>query len=124
MNKEIAEWESNINILEMELNQLNQEFIEEGHNWGKEKKNVKKIDLENKQSEYIRYRKAIEEKKTTREKEIMQPIFDHLNSKIKEFGRMYNYDLIWGTVTGGNILYSNKSSDLTQDFIEFVNSEK
>ncbi len=119
-DKETKEWEGNIKTLETELTQLNQEFMNEGSKWSKRKVAEKKKELEKKQGDYARYARAIQEKAAKREQELIKPIFDELNVYISDFGKEYNYDIIWGTVTGGNILYGKEGRNLTDEFLEYV----
>lgn len=119
---EQEEWKNNILTLETELNQLNSDFIENGKNWSASTVEKKQQELEKKQQDYFRYRQAIEEKVAKRENEIMQPIFDQLNSDIKTYGKKKRYDIILGTISGGNILYSKQKLDITEDFLAYANS--
>ncbi len=121
-NKEKEEWENNIITLETELNELNREFIEKGANWKENTIQEKKKRLEDKQKEYYKYRTAIEEKAAKRENELLQPVFDQLNADIADFAKKHNYDIIWGTLTGGNILYGTKAKDLTERFLDYANN--
>ena len=121
-NEEKEEWENNIITLETELNELNKEFIEKGTNWDQNTIQEKKKKLEDKQKEYYKYRTAIEEKAAKRENELMQPVFDQLNADIADFAKKHNYDIILGTVTGGNILYGTKAKDLTERFLDYANN--
>ena len=76
-----------------------------------------------KQIDYARYSKAINEKAMKLEQEIFQPVYDKLNLAIKEFGNEKGYSIILGTMDGGNILYAENSSNITNNFLEYA-SEK
>jgi outer membrane protein len=120
LSKAQEEWGSNIKTLEEELNKLNKEFIEQNAKWNKKTIIEKKKVLEKKQGDYARYTRAIREKATKKEQELMAPVFDELNIYIKEFGEEKGYDIVFGTMSGGNILYAENATDLTVKFLDFV----
>jgi outer membrane protein len=76
--------------------------------------------MKKKQSEYARYRNAINEKAQQTENEIFQPVYADINAKIADFSKAKGYDIVFGTVSGGNILYGDKAVDLTDKFLEFT----
>ncbi len=115
-------WTENIQVLETELNKMNEEIVADGSKWGKKKLADKKKDLDKKGREYAKYRRAIEDKASKLENDLMQPVYDELNSLLEEFGEKKGYDIIFGTVSGGNILHANRKVDITTDFIKYANS--
>ena len=117
---ESQEWNTNIQTLEKEIEDLTKEMMENGNSWNKKKLKEEKTKLENKQKDYYRYRSAIEEKANIREQEIMQPVFDELNAMVKEYAESKGIDIVFGTVTGGNILYGNNKIDLTKKFLRYA----
>ncbi|MDD3050525.1 MAG: OmpH family outer membrane protein [Candidatus Cloacimonetes bacterium] len=122
LNEESSQWQANIQTLESELTQLNSEMVEQGASWSKEKLAEAQKQNEKKQEEYYRYRRAIEDKAAKREQELLQPVIDELNLIIEDYGKLKGYDLILGTLAGGNVLYGNIKADITTDFLEYANS--
>ena len=123
LDEEKKEWEDNIRTLEKEINELNKEAMEKGASWSKSKLAKFKKKLNNKQKDYFKYRSAIEEKSAKREKELMQPVFDNLNSLFEEYGKLKHYDIIFGTVAGGNILFGVDKIDITDEFLKYANKK-
>jgi outer membrane protein len=127
-NKKLTEdqdkYKKNIETLETELKNLNSTLVEKGPQMAKSEVMVLQKKIESKQEEYYKYRKAIEDKLSSKEKELMQPVFDNINNDMAEYGRKYHYAIIFGTVQGGNILYANKKVDLTNRFIKFCSKKK
>lgn len=55
--------------------------------------------------------------------EKMASVYDKINAYVKEFGDKNGYDILLGTVQGGNIIYGeNKSTDVTQQVLDGLNS--
>jgi hypothetical protein len=41
---------------------------------------------------------------------------------MKSFGKERGYDIIFGTVSGGNILYGEDAVNITNEFLKYINS--
>jgi outer membrane protein len=53
----------------------------------------------------------------------MQGVIDKINVFLGEYGKKHSYTLIFGTMTGGNILYGNEAKyDITEDIIKGLNA--
>ena len=120
LESKTGEWKKNIQTLEDELNKLNKEMMENGSRWSKQELQDKEKVMKQKQADYNRYVRAIQEKANQTETELTKPVFSEINAKIESFGKDKGYDLILGTMSGGNILYAHKSKDLTDEFIEYT----
>ena len=120
LNKKTDEWKKNIQSLESELTLLNQEVIDNAGKWDKRLIAAKEDSIKQKQTEYARYSRAISGKTAQTENELFQPIYSELNTKISDFGKREKYDIILGTVAGGNILYAHDATDLTEKFLAYA----
>ena len=120
LDKKTSEWKKNIQTLEEELNNLNKEMLANGSKWTKQQMVDKQKIMKSKQEDYNRYLRAITDKAKQTENELLTPVYNEINSKIENYGKDKGYDLILGTLSGGNILYGNKAVDLTDDFLEYT----
>jgi outer membrane protein len=118
LNKKTAEWQKNIKTLENELNELNNNLINSSR---LKKKEMDKLQekIKKKQSEYMRYNKAVSEKAAKAEAKLFEPIYAELNAKIADFAKEKGYDIILGTVSGGNILFGSDAANITEAFIKY-----
>jgi outer membrane protein len=123
LTKQTDEWKKNIEVLEGELNQLNQEILQNAGRWGQQTLAAKQDTIKRKQTEYARYSRAISEKASHTENELFQPVYAELNAKITDFGKAKGYDIILGTVSGGNILYAHEATDLTEKFLAYAQAK-
>ena len=123
LRKETDEAKKNVKTLEKEINELGQEIISKGEEWDEQTRKSKQYAISRKQDEYARYGRAAGERAAKLEKELTQPVFNELNSKITRFGKENGYDVILGTVAGGNILYAQDSVDLTEQFLTYVSQK-
>ncbi len=124
MNKKSEEWRKNIQTLETELNELNQEMVQNASKWSRVTLQQKQEKMQQKQQEYARYSRAINEKAQQLQNELFQPVYTELNAKLSEYGKAKGYDIIFGTVSGGNIVYADKATDLTDKFLEYVQPQQ
>jgi outer membrane protein len=120
MNTKSEEWKKNIQTLETELNQLNQEMVKDAGRWSRATLAQKQEKMQQKQQEYGRYSRAINEKAQQLEKELFTPVYNELNAKLTDFGKAKGYDIIFGTISGGNILYGDTAADVTEKFLEYI----
>ncbi|MGH7596454.1 MAG: OmpH family outer membrane protein [bacterium] len=123
IKKQTEEWQQNLKALELELGQLNQDLIENNQEWDKATRKSKQEDFAKRQKEFLRYNHVVKEKAAKLEQELMQPVLDELNHCMKEFGDEHGYDLIFGTVTGGNILYAQRAVDLTDQILTYISKK-
>ena len=124
IKQQTEEWRKNINTLEAELAEGKKEFVEKGETWDKDTATEKRKAFAEKQSEYLRYNRSITEKANQFEKELMQPVFNALNVSIRSFGRERKFHMIFGTLPGGNILYAHSASNLTLDFLSYLEKKE
>lgn len=119
----MSEWNQNIKTLESEINKLNQEMVADAGKWKKNTLKEKKETLQKKQQDYVRYSRAIQEKAAKLEQELMQPVYAEINAYMKDFGDDAGYEMIFGTLAGGNILFAQDAVDLTKDFLAYAKAK-
>ncbi|MBI5216821.1 MAG: OmpH family outer membrane protein [Ignavibacteriae bacterium] len=120
LNKKTEEWKKNLQTLETELTQLNQDLVQNAAKWKQDVLAQKQETMKKKQAEYAQYNRAISEKAAKTEAELFQPVYNDLNLKIADYGKHEGYDIILGTMSGGNILFAQDGVDLTQKFLDYT----
>lgn len=115
-------WQSNVKTLATELDSLKKEWIENQKKWSKSKKKSKQEMVLKKQEDFARYSQAINQKAAQREQELMKPIYDEMNNYIADYAEENGYDMIFGTLQG-NIVYSNKTYNLTKEVTKYINEQ-
>ena len=120
INEKITEWDANLTTLQQELETLNQEMVEKAEQWKQSERDAHLATMREKQQEYARYNAAVSQKATELEAELMQPIYDAINTRMKDYGEAKGFDLVFGTVQGGNILYGADAVNVTEDFISYL----
>ncbi len=68
------------------------------------------------------FRSANVKKMQELQQEKMKSIMDKANLYLMEYGKKHNYNMIFGTATGGSILYGDQSNyDITEQIIKGLN---
>lgn len=79
--------------------------------------------LQNKQQQINGYQEAIQKQIQEEDKKVTQTVINDINDYVKEYGKKHGYKIIFGASGGGNIMYAEESSDLTQDVLKGLNGE-
>lgn len=123
LKKEVDKYVANQKTLEAELMELNKKIMEKGNSWSKSKLQKERKKFAEKQAEFARYSRSTNEKAKLKEKELFDVVYTELNVKLKLFSESEGYDILFGTVSGGNILYGTEKSNLTEEFLKFIEIE-
>jgi outer membrane protein len=122
LEKESKSWESNIKILQLEMDSLSKIWQKDGQKWSKNMKQEKAKELQLKEQDLGRYTQAVQQKAAQRNKELMDPVIADLNKYIEEYAKDNGYDFVLGTMTG-NIVYADKTREITREVIKYVNEQ-
>lgn len=79
--------------------------------------------LSNKQQQINGYQEAIQKQIQEEDKKTTQTVINDINDYVKEFGKRKGYKIIFGASGGGNIMYADESSDLTEEVLKGLNAE-
>jgi outer membrane protein len=79
--------------------------------------------LSNKQQQINGYQEAIQKQIQEEDKKITQTVINDINDYVKEYGKKHGYKIIFGASGGGNIMYAEESTDLTEDVLKGLNQE-
>ena len=120
LNAKLDQWRGQIQTLEQEIGQLQDEAAAEAATWDRQARESHTKDLERKREDLARFQRAVSTKASELERELTQSIFDELNAYIEDFGRETGMDMIFGTISGGNILYAHQARDLTEPFLAYI----
>ncbi|WP_396146006.1 OmpH family outer membrane protein [Flavobacterium sp.] len=79
--------------------------------------------LQNKQQQINGYQEAIQKKIQEEDKKVTQTVINDINDYVKEYGKKHGYKIIFGASGGGNIMYADDSSDLTEEVLKGLNAD-
>lgn len=123
LEKQVAQWQENINVLEEEINRLREKLKQQSADFSPAQMAVKNDTLRMKQENYLRYRQAVQDKKTQLDETLMTPVLAEINGHLNDFGEEHGYKIIFGTLSGGNILFAQDAVNLTDEFLAYVNNK-
>lgn len=112
------QWQQNVGILQQEASGLEKALL----NGQVAQSNVQAVrdTLRKKRQQLARYQQAVQKKSQEMQQEVMEPVFSTLNAEITDFGEERGFDIILGTLNGGNILYADDATDLTDELLAYL----
>lgn len=119
------QWEKEAKDMQKEIQELNDQLESQSLLLSEERKQEKMQEIQNLAQKYQIYVQQKWNPQTgeslKKEVELMQPVYDKINSAIKKIGEAEGYDYIFDVVAG-NILYaSEEQPDLTEKLLEELN---
>jgi outer membrane protein len=125
-----AEFDKKANLMKANVDSLVAGWQEELKGYEKERVSMSAKELKlkqellsNKQQQINGYQEAIQKKIQEEDKKVTQTVINDINDYIKEFGKKKGYKIIFGASGGGNIMYADESSDLTEEVLKGLNAE-
>ncbi len=125
-----AEFEAKAKTLNANVDSLMTDWQKELKTYEKERSKMSKKELElkqqllsNKQQQINNYQQAIQKQIQEEDKKSTQTVINDINDYVKEYGKKHKHKIIFGASGGGNIMYADEASDLTQEILEGLNTE-
>lgn len=121
MEEEFGKWDGELGQLEDSLKSTVERLKEEKPAPGSSRAEELKSELSKRNTDLIRYREAVGQRKISLENESMEPVIRKINEFVELWARKHNYDIILGTVGGGNIVHANPDLDVTMEILDDLN---
>ena len=108
----VADWQKELKEYEKERSKMTAKEIE-----------LKQQILGNKQQQVNNYQQAIQKQIQEEDKKVTQTVINDIHDYVTEYGKKHKFKIIFGASGGGNIMYADKSTDLTESVLEGLNAE-
>lgn len=108
----VTDWQKELKLYEKERSKYSKKELE-----------LKQELLANKQQQINNYQRAIQKQIQEEEKKSTQTVINDINDFVKEYGKQKGYKIIFGASGAGNIMYADKSADLTDEVLKGLNLE-
>lgn len=108
----IANWQKELQVYEKERGSMSAKELK-----------LKQELLQNKQQQINGYQEGIQKQIQDEDTKITQTVINDINDYVKEYGKKHGYKIIFGASGGGNIMYADESSDLTETVLKGLNEE-
>ncbi|GFZ94235.1 OmpH family outer membrane protein [Aquaticitalea lipolytica] len=108
----VTNWQKELQLYEKERSSLTAKELE-----------LKQELLGNKQQQINNYQQAIQKQIQEEDQKSTQTVINDINDYVKEYGKTKGYKIIFGASGGGNIMFADEASDLTQEVLEGLNAE-
>jgi outer membrane protein len=117
------EWDKNLKSLNDSLLAAMDRMKAQFDIAGKAGKDSLRRDFEGRNDDYQRYVEAVKKMSQEKEQELMNPVIRKMNSYMEIWGKQHGYDLILGTMQGGNILQADTDLNLTSRILKDLNEQ-
>ncbi|MFV0571399.1 MAG: OmpH family outer membrane protein [Xanthomarina gelatinilytica] len=125
-----AQFEEKAKTLNANVDSLMTDWQKELKSYEKERSKMSAKELElkqellgNKQQQINNYQQVIQKQIQEEDKKATQTVINDINDYVKEYGKNQGYKIIFGASGGGNIMYADHVTDLTDDILEGLNAE-
>lgn len=116
------QWKNNVDTLTNDFQDALKKYEKEQGGMTLKERDLSQDLLRNKQQQLGQYQQAIQQKAQEEESKLTQTELKKINSYMEEYGRKNGFRIILGT-SNGNILYADKSIEITNEIIEGLNNE-
>ena len=124
-----AEFDKKANVMKANVDSLVGNWQKELKNYEKERTTLSPKELKlkqellgNKQQQINGYQESIQKKIQEEDKKVTQTVINDINDYIKEYGKSHSYKIIFGASGGGNIMYAEETTDLTEEILKGLNA--
>ena len=125
-----AEFDKKSSTMKANIDALLENWQKELKNYEKERTTLSSKELKlkqellsNKQQQINSYQEAIQKQIQEEDKKVTQTVINDINDYVKEYGKTKGYKIIFGASGGGNIMYAEESTDLTDEVLKGLNAE-
>lgn len=116
-------WKANVDSLKTELQQKIKEYEMKQVSLSLKEKQLTEELLQAKQGQFMNYQQVISEKIQKEDQELTTKVLTRVNDYIKMYGEEKGYDIIMAATQYGNIVYSDKGKDITENVLEGLNKD-
>ncbi len=125
-----AEFEVKAKTMSANVDSLMVDWQNELKNYEKERSKMSKKEIElkqqllgNKQQQLNNYQQAIQKQIQEEDKKVTQTVINDINDYVTEYGKKHKHKIIFGASGGGNIMYADDATNLTETILEGLNKE-
>ncbi len=108
----LVDWQKELKLYEKERSSMSKKELK-----------LKQELLSNKQNQINGYQESVQKKLKEEDQKVTQTVINDINDYVKEYGKKYNYDIIFGASGSGNIMYAKETTDLTETILTGLNKE-
>jgi outer membrane protein len=119
--RQMSYWQSKLDSIQKELHLEITNYNADSLEYSRNEKLVRKENIRALQFEYQQLNYQLKEKAKVEDQKIMISILNQVNSFIHEYGEQNKYDIIFGTLETGNVIYGKDNLDITEELIYELN---
>jgi outer membrane protein len=119
----ISVWKSNIDSLKSELEAKIKDYQANQSKFTPKEKKLTEELLQSQEQQFLSYQQTISEKIQKEDEQLTQSVLTKVNDFIKKYGEEHGYEIIMAATQYGNIVYSRKGNDITEEVLTGLNND-
>ena len=116
-------WKANLDSLKTELESKITDYQAKQTKLSAKERQLTEELLQTKQQQFINYQQIVSDKIQKEDETLTNTVLGKVNDYIKKYGEGKGYDIIMAATQYGNIVYSKKGKDITDQVLEGLNKE-
>lgn len=117
-----SSWKSNVDTLKMELEAKVNEYEKNKKSLNNRERQLNEELIQTKIAQYEDYRTMVSEKLQKEDQELTSKVLRQVNDYIKAYGERKGYSIIMAATQYGNIVYAEKTIDITDEVLTGLNN--
>jgi outer membrane protein len=114
---------ANVDSLRQDFQRAGSRYMGQAAGMSPAKRAEEERRLGQQQQQVMQYENAIDEKINEEDQKMMQQVLNQVNSFVEMYALREGYDYILGTTLSGNLLFGNKSLDVTDAVVKELNEQ-
>lgn len=116
-----AEWQAKADTLQQELELAIHDYERNRTSLTSAEADAMLRELETKRLQFVQYQQSVSQQAKEEDDKLTAEVFEKVNLYMREYGKQHHYKIIFGTTSGGNIIYADDAIDITQDVLNGLN---
>lgn len=92
-------------------------------NTTKENYNENALQFQQLQNYYVQQKKTFDEYSYTKTDQFDKQILEQLTQYVTDYGKLHDYDYVYGATSTGNIMYAKDTKNITKEVLLFINNK-
>ncbi len=120
-NRKKAGWQARIDTLKAEYEAEWSRYIQQVENLSEQKRTEKEKSLAIQRERVLDYSQNLAKRSQEEEQVMLEGVLNQINSFTRSYAIEKGYDLVYGTTSGGSLLYGKESLDITDELLAALN---
>lgn len=119
--KQLTAWEIGADTLERRVNTTMNLISSQKDNLSAQQLKQLKVEMQRRRVDLDRYELNIQKKAMQEQQKLLGGAIKQMNSFVEQYAKQKGYNIILGTTNAGNLMYGDKTLDITEEVLKALN---